>query len=157
MKGLILRFKNYDEHLLALFFTKHMLQSLKGNKFDIIVPVPLHWRRLFWRQFNQSAELTHLLSKALNKPKNCTSLVRTKSTPSQGKKTRKERISNISDAFAWKNREDINKKHVLLVDDVFTTGATLQACCKVLKNHGAAKITTAVIARAPAYTSKERN
>ena len=113
---------------------------------DVVVPVPLHWRRLFKRKFNQSAELAYHVSKISGRPYIPDLLVRNKSTPSQDGLTRIERHENQSGVFSVHKRRTVPKS-VLLVDDVMTTGATLSACAETLRAAGAERIDALVLAR----------
>ncbi len=107
---------------------------------DVIVPVPIHFWRLLKRRYNQSALIANHISRLWEKPVLHSTLYKTKSTPSQGEKTRKERQENIKDSFAIKNKQQIEGKHILLIDDVLTTGATLSECNRVLYEGGAASV-----------------
>ena len=137
-KQLILAFKHGDRTdltpILAKFLTladKHIFDDI-----DMIVPVPLHWTRRFNRQYNQAA----LLGKALGKLKSISFqplvLKRVRRTESQGHKHRKQREQNIKGAFKVVKPDIIRDKTVLLIDDVMTTGATLNECAKVLRRSG---------------------
>jgi ComF family protein len=114
---------------------------------DIIIPVPLHTRRLLWRGFNQSIELARLLGKELNTPMLTDGLIRTRHTIPQTRLGLAERQSNIKDAFAAKPSK-VQGLFVLVLDDVYTTGATLRECAKTLKRAGAAGVEVLVLARA---------
>lgn len=122
---------------------------------EIIIPVPLHPRRLRWRGFNQAEILARHLSEniapGLALPFETDLLERKKYTDPQMKiKNSGERKRNIKNAFALTNSFDpqiIKNKRVLLVDDIATTGATLFECSKVLKNAGAKEVFGIVIAR----------
>ena len=119
---------------------------------DVIVPVPLHKRRLRWRGFNQSALLAnHLASKLLPATKIDVAenlLVRNRYTiPQMGIKEYKNRQQNITGAFSVSNIESVKDKTFLLVDDIATTGSTLFECARVLKDAGAKEVFAIVIAR----------
>ena len=107
---------------------------------DCIVPVPIHFWKLLKRRYNQSALIANHISCLWKKPMIHSVLYKAKSTPSQGDKTRKERLTNIKDSFAVKNKQQIAGKHILLIDDVLTTGATLSECNRVLYEAGAASV-----------------
>jgi len=114
---------------------------------DIIVPVPLHTRRLLWRGYNQSVELCRRLSKELSRPIVHDGLIRTRHTPPQTRLGMAERKENIKNAFAA-DPEKVGGKVIMIVDDVYTTGATLRECTKTLKQAGAAGVDVLVLARA---------
>ncbi len=95
---------------------------------DLILPVPLHPSRNRKRGYNQSTQFAIGLSEILHIPVNDTALIRTIATTTQTKKTRLERFENVLSAFQVRDRIAIANKHILLVDDVLTTGATLEAC-----------------------------
>lgn len=119
---------------------------------DLIVPIPLHQRRLRWRGFNQSFLLAKQLSCELLPgtilPVGENILVRTRyTTPQMGIKDYNHRQQNLREAFSISNNEQISGKIILLVDDIATTGSTIFECAKVLKNAGAKEVFAIVIAR----------
>jgi ComF family protein len=111
---------------------------------DLVVPLPLHPQRLRERGFNQAHELARPLARAglLIDAAICS---RTRATPAQAGLPLRRRIANLHGAFAC--HDDLSGRHVLLVDDVMTSGATLNECARTLKLHGAAAVTALVIAR----------
>lgn len=116
---------------------------------DAVVPVPLHRKKQALRGYNQSDEIARGIASVLQVPVVSDSLVRHRSTDTQTNKTREERIHNVMGAFSLWRPERISGKHVLLVDDVMTTGATLEACAlSLLSAPGVSvSIATAGIAR----------
>lgn len=118
---------------------------------DLVMPLPLHPTRFFSRRFNQSAELCrHLLNGTPHKHKFCSDLLlRSKKTPSQGRKTRQQRHDMMRGAFEVPapNRAQIKDKHIVLIDDVLTTGASLSSAARALKKAGANKVSVSVAAR----------
>ncbi len=116
---------------------------------DILIPVPLHWRRLMKRKFNQSALLAHGISKTSGVPVSHTVLKRAIYTKPQMRLDRKERLANVKHAFAAHDYvgEQVKGKIVVLVDDVVTTGATANACAMVLKKAGAKEVRVLSLAR----------
>lgn len=114
---------------------------------DLIVPVPLHKRRLMKRGFNQSSEIARFLATALAVPMSNEALARIRNTAPQTKLGHRERQTNIKGAFQG-DSDLVRGKRVLLTDDVYTTGATLKECARTLKNAGAKEITVLVLARA---------
>ncbi|MBI5559716.1 MAG: ComF family protein [Deltaproteobacteria bacterium] len=111
--------------------------TLLNERPDIIVPVPLHKERLKKRGFNQSLLLARELAKGLSVEVDCMNLKRTLNTLPQVDLKEKERVINVKGAFTVKDPSKFKGKRVLLVDDVFTTGATVRECAKVLKKAGA--------------------
>jgi ComF family protein len=115
---------------------------------DIIIPVPLHTKRLRQRGFNQALLLAHCMSERHGTPLSCDNLVRVRPTRPQVELSGEERIKNVAGAFAVLRPGEVKDKHVILVDDVFTTGATMHECAVVLKEAGAAQVTAFTLARA---------
>lgn len=104
---------------------------------DLIVPVPLHWKKLKLRGYNQCDPFAQGLSEAMNVPWSSTAIERTHENISQTKKKRFDRYGNVSDIFSVIDAEQLKGKHILLVDDVVTTGATAEACLQtILKTQG---------------------
>ena len=116
---------------------------------DLIVPVPLHWTRLFRRRYNQSALLARALGELAAKPVATDLLLRTRRTPPQGRLSGQARARNVAGAFRVKPGREarIAGKRVLLIDDVLTTGSTLAACAGVLRKGGAAAVDVLVLER----------
>lgn len=113
---------------------------------DCIIPVPLHQKKKRKRGYNQCTYIANGISAIMNIPVSETNLVRTIATESQTKKARYTRYENMLEVFAFKNMAELNQKHILLVDDVLTTGATLEACANILLKNGVNKISIATIA-----------
>lgn len=116
---------------------------------DLILPVPLHPRRLFKRRYNQSALLAHALGEITGKEVDVFSLRRRKNTPSQGGLNARQRRLNMRAAFSVPKHKKsrIKDKAVVLIDDVMTTGATAENCAKALKAAGAEKVFVLTLAR----------
>jgi len=116
---------------------------------DIIAPVPLHWRRLIRRRYNQSAEIARRLSRLSGKPAVVDLLTRRRMTVPQEGMNRAARAANQADAFALSPRRAaaVKGRAVLLIDDVLTSGATLSNCAEPLRKAGAARIDVLVLAR----------
>ena len=116
---------------------------------DLIVPVPLHWRRFLGRRYNQSALLAQALSKKTGIPAVPDALKRIRHTATQTGLSRQQRLKNLQGAFVIHNRyaDTIRGKSVLLVDDVFTTGATINQCSRVLLHGGATHVNVLTLAR----------
>lgn len=117
---------------------------------DVIVPVPLHRWRLWRRRFNQSALIAQSLGRLVGKPVDCLALVRMRATPSQGDMpSAAARRRNVEGAFRVLSGRAarLRGKSVLLIDDVFTTGSTIEACARALKRAGAARVFVLTLAR----------
>ncbi len=112
---------------------------------DMIIPVPLHEAKKASRGYNQSLLIAEGISEKVNIPVNDGVLYRVKDTESQTHKTRAQRIDNMDGAFAVRNMSEIQGKHILICDDVLTTGATLEACALVLLKGNEVKISLATI------------
>lgn len=151
-KGLILAFKHADRTDLAPALARWMSRAGAElmERSDLIVPVPLHWLRLFQRRFNQSALLAQALGKIARKPVAPDLLARTRRTASQGHLKRSERFGNVKGAFAVRKGQlsAIQGKTVLLIDDVLTSGATAKECAKTLLKAGAKEVDMLTVARA---------
>ncbi len=119
---------------------------------DVIVPVPLHRNRLLKRGFNQATELARVLAGKLGRPMSADGLIRTRNTVPQTRLGHRERQANIKDAFAA-DPARVGDRSVLLVDDVYTTGATLRECARTLKRAGARPVQVLVLARAQRETA----
>ena len=151
-KPLVLRFKHSDRLDHAPAFGRWLERSGRPllSETDLIVPVPLHRWRLWLRRYNQAAVLAEKLSRVSGRPWDSLVLERKRPTPSQGAMpSAKARRRNVLGAFRVpaKAGAKVKGKTVLLVDDVFTTGATLDACARALKRAGAARIHALTLAR----------
>jgi ComF family protein len=118
----------------------------RDQEFDLIVPMPLHWRKRWQRGFNQSALLASEIGRRSNVPvKNA--LRRIRPTVPQAGLTNAKRRLNVSGAFRGRRGLTLKNKRVLLVDDVMTTGATAASCARALKLSGATQVTLLTVAR----------
>jgi ComF family protein len=115
---------------------------------DAVVPVPLDRGRLRERGYNQAELIAKPLARLLGIPFRSYLLVRTRPRPNQLRLTRRERWETVRGAYATHKTAQVDKLRVLLVDDVFTTGATLDACSRALKGAGAARVVGLTVARA---------
>ncbi len=114
---------------------------------DLVIPVPLHRRRLWWRGFNQAALLGAEVARRLERPLDLGTLVRSRATVSQTGRNRDERRRNIRGAFAVKRPRRVADRRILLVDDVMTTGATADECARVMLSAGASRVEVFTLAR----------
>ncbi len=150
-RALVLGFKHggRTEHLSV--FAAHMARA--GRAFwpnaDLIIPVPLHPSRLIRRRFNQATLLGRALARRVDIPFSAHLLKRTRPTPSQGQQTAIGRFRNVQGAFSVTDSgvAALKGKSVVLVDDLFTTGATVEACARVLRKHEVRSINIITLAR----------
>lgn len=128
---------------------QHYGYELKGSEhyqnIDYIIPIPLHKNKLKKRGYNQSESFANGLSKSMNIPVNITDLYRKVDSKTQTKKTRYKRWENVGEIFGVIDNHQLSDKTVLLVDDVVTTGATIEASAQVLKQQNC-KVLIATIA-----------
>lgn len=125
-----------------------VLTHSRGERPDVVVPVPLHPRRLAERGFNQAGILAVEIGRVLATRVCSDNLRRVRYTPGQTTMAAGERGANVAGAFAVRNRQELRGKEVLLVDDVLTTGRTADECAKVLIENGARSVEVAVLAKA---------
>jgi ComF family protein len=150
-RGLVLGFKHADETHGAPAFGRWL--SRAGTDLvadaDLIAPVPLHRWRLLSRRYNQSALLARAVAQAGSGRLAVDLLVRRRHTPQQGRLSALARRRNVRGAFALRPRwaEAVADRRILLVDDVLTTGATVEECARVLRRHGAAGVDVLTLAR----------
>ncbi|MBN2208592.1 MAG: ComF family protein [Candidatus Coatesbacteria bacterium] len=116
---------------------------------DVVIPVPLHISRLREREFNQSAILAKHLSEALDLPTHYSALERIRATEFQSMLSPSRRVENVRNAFKVTSPKAVSGAHVLLVDDIFTHGATANECAKALKKAGAESVVVATLATPP--------
>ena len=149
LRDSLLRFK-YERDLragkaLAALAAQHF--PLAAEQYDCLIPVPLHVRRLRWRGFNQSTLLARAVARRTDTPLAPWLLHRIRPTPAQTKLTRTERRANVSGAFQAEMSAALEDRHVLLVDDVFTSGATVEECAHTLYQNGARSVDVFTLAR----------
>ena len=149
-KDLILALKFMDKTENAKTLAKWLCMAgydIWKEEVDILVPVPLHYKRLIKRRYNQSALLAKELSKLTGIKVDYTSLIKHKATKPQVQFSGHERVKNVRGAFSVKKPENIKGQRVVLIDDVMTTGSTLKECALALKKAGAKSVDTLTIAR----------
>ncbi|MFT5703398.1 MAG: ComF family protein [Rickettsiales bacterium] len=150
-KSLITQFKYFDQTHLAKYFSKLMYgaaQEIMGD-IDFIAPVPLHKIRIIKRKYNQSAMLAKNIGSLGNKKTILDLLNRTKNNKPQASLNQKDRRKNVAGIFEVKGKyfPQIKGKNILLIDDVITTGSTVESCANILKKAGAERIYILVIAK----------
>ncbi len=134
--------------LVGKWYADELLSDTRIMQSACIIPVPLHPLKYKQRGYNQSEEFAKGLAKGLNIALNTTVLTRTEFTSTQTRKNKFERWENVEDKFKVDLTEDLKNKYVILVDDVITTGATIEACCQTLKQIEGVKINVLSIAYA---------
>lgn len=135
------------DHLGALW-AEHAAERLQGLNVDVVVPVPLHWWRLWARGYNQSEALARALADRLGKPCRPGWVRRVRATPHQTQQTPAQRRLNVRGAFRARAGSSLAGKSVLVVDDVLTTGTTCSEVARALREGGAARVVVAVLAHA---------
>jgi ComF family protein len=149
-RPLILGLKHADHTHVAGAFGRWM-QRAGGEVLgaaELLVPVPLHWTRLFRRRYNQAALLASAIRRAGGPPVAADCLVRRRKTPSQGHLGPLARARNVQGAFAVRRPAAVAGRRLVIIDDVMTTGATVDECARVLKRAGAASVGVLTLARA---------
>ena len=135
------------EKFLAGLLVREAAPALRGQPWDFIVPVPLHPVKLRERTFNQAVLLARPLARATRIPLNERILRRINPTATQTLLTREQRAANMQNAFAVRPGQPLKDRRIVLVDDVFTTGATTNACAQALREAGATDVCVWTVAR----------
>ncbi len=152
-RRIVMPFKYGDRVEIARALAQHMLRAGSAllRDAEVLVPVPLHRRRLRARRYNQSALLAGALARLARRPAALDALQRTRMTGPLGEKSGRERAAEVAGAFVVRpGREGrIAGRRVLLIDDVLTSGATANACARALLAKGAAHVDVLVAARVP--------
>lgn len=152
------RYKFYNKPSYYKTYSRLLADRLRKmtdiSLYDVVLSVPLHSERESSRGYNQSLLISKAVAKELKLPECSHALRRIKETGAQSLLGRSGRHENVRNAFFVKQPEKVNGKAVLLIDDIFTTGATVQECSKSLKRAGARKVTAAVIAAGKTYNRR---
>jgi ComF family protein len=135
------------EKFLGEYLVNAASSELGKQKWDFIVPVPLHSVKQREREFNQADRLARYLGRATGIPVNAKLLKRVTPTESQTRLSREERAENVRKAFALRDPVDLQGARIVIVDDILTTGATTSACAGVMKKAGASTVQVWTLAR----------
>lgn len=148
--GVLVKQLKYHDQMHGLNRFAQWMAQVAPQEVDIIIPVPLHWRRLLTRTYNQAAWLAYGLSHEMGIACVPQMLKRVRHTLPQARMSRAERQRNMKRAFLVPSRynHEVEGKRILLVDDVMTTGSTIEACADALKIAGAAEVHAVALARA---------
>lgn len=154
-RDLILKFKHGDHTHLSPIFARWMLESCQRSRrnllqtTDLLIPVPLHWTRLVKRQFNQASLLANDLGRLTGLTVDHGALLRSRATASQGHLSFAEREENVKGNFFSPHKKNklLNKKVITLVDDVYTSGATVRTCAEELRKAGVKDVYVLTLAR----------
>ena len=142
LQQLIYQFKYNQREDIATYFGQLMGQSLRQSQWlheiDHILPIPMHPSKIRQRGYNQAMVLASGVAATTQKTLSEGILTRNHQAPSQTSKGRLSRWQNVADSFSLQTNADLKDKHILLVDDVITTGATIEACSRLLVDAGAA-------------------
>ena len=144
MREMVKKYKYEGKNYLYKAFGEIMMGTIKTNglesHIDIIAYIPAHRRKEALRGYNQAELLASYIAEKLDKPLLKNNLVKLKWTEDQSHSNKAERVVNLKDSFHIKNPDEIRGKKILLVDDIITTGATMEECSRVLINNGAHKV-----------------
>lgn len=151
LRSALLAFKHGDRMDMAPGLARLLVRAGRDllPTAEIIAPVPLHPRRLWYRRYNQASTLADQVAEQTGVPAVPDLLIRKRRTRSQGGLSATARRRNVRGAFklADRHRETVAGRHILLIDDVYTTGATAEACARLLKRAGAASVSVLTVAR----------
>jgi ComF family protein len=142
-----LKYKGYQEigTFLGEVYGSELITMDEFREIEMIIPVPLHRRKMLKRGFNQSEVFANGLAKSMNVEVDTTSIIRSIATTTQTRKSRYKRWENVKEIFELKNPAKLAGKHILVVDDVITTGATMEACVQVILQAPETRVSVAAI------------
>lgn len=151
IRNLIIDYKFNDKPYLNELFAKIILKNekicRKIKKYGIIIPVPIHKKRKSERGYNQSELIARRVAKNLKLELVTDSLIKQKNTLPQSILSKKQRQENAKQVYKIQNKQKIENKKIILLDDIYTTGATTEECSKILKQNGAKEILVLTIAK----------
>lgn len=131
---------------LGNWYGRELDQSRIYEQIDYVIPVPIHQKRYKKRGYNQVAKFSQCIARQIGKEYRGDILFRVKNSSTQINRNREERFSHLERAFSWKNPGELIGKHLLIIDDIMTTGATFEACCQGIKNIEGIKISICALA-----------
>ena len=147
----ILSYKFFDKSYMYKTFAKLALKNEKIcriiKSYDIIIPVPMYRKKKILRGYNQSELIAKEIAKNVKEIKYINALKKVKDNKKQSSLDKEERLKNVKNVYQIQNKEIIKNKQIILFDDIFTTGSTVNECSKVLKQNGAKKILVLTLAR----------
>lgn len=147
----IIHFLKYEHRedlgvYLGNWYGRVLKQSGIYEQIDYVIPVPIHPNRLKKRGYNQVAKFSHCIAQQIGKEYRGDFLRRVKNSRTQINRNREERFSHLEQAFLWQNKEELKDKHLLIIDDIMTTGATFEACCHSIHHIEGIKISICTLA-----------
>ena len=152
IQWVIHRMKYRDQPMLGFWLARQALLDWRNETFfedlDLIVPMPLHPKRLRERGYNQAEYIALGISELTGIPVDTTHVLRVRNTPKQARQTGYERKTNVANAFAVVQPEDLKDKHILVVDDLITTGETMRSCLKSMKRIKGARFSVFALCKA---------
>ena len=155
IKDSLIRFKFYNKpgyyRTFAKLLANRIIKMTDNRKFDIIISVPLHKKKELSRGYNQAYLISKALSKEISIPEFSYLLERSRSTDAQSLLGKGNRQENVRNAFRVTNKDMVKDKSVLIVDDIMTTGCTVDECSRMLKEAGAKSVIAAVVATGRKY------
>ena len=151
IRKVILDYKFHEKPYIYVCFVNFILKNKKIfeklQSYDTIIPVPISRKRMKERGYNQSLLIAKKLSKEVKIPLQANCLLKTRNIIEQSKLNKEQRKQNIQNVYELKNGEILNKKRILLIDDIYTTGSTVNECAKILQQARPEKIDVLVLAK----------
>jgi len=153
IQRVIHRMKYADQPELGFWMARQAVLDWQGDtdffdEIDLIIPMPLHPKRLRERGYNQSEYIARGISEITGIPVDTTHVTRVRNTPKQALQDGEGRRTNVADAFAVNQPEQLYNKHILVVDDLITTGETMKACLKAMKRFRGARFSVFALCKA---------